>query len=116
MAGLIFFRTNDLEMIRQFYIERIGMELWHDQGQCIILKHENFLMGFCQGNKEVDDPCITFFYDSKEKVDLEFLKLKDASTTDPVLNPRFNIYHFWAKDPEGRTLEFQYFLDKTLKI
>jgi len=46
MSGLIFFTSNELEGVRKFYIERIGMELWHDQGACIILRHESFLLGF----------------------------------------------------------------------
>ena len=45
MAGLIFFKTGDLELVREFYIER----------------------------------------------------LKDIATTEPELNERFNIYHFWGK-------------------
>jgi len=112
MAGLIFFKTGDLELVRKFYIERIGMELWLDQGQCIILRHENFLMGFCQGEKEAVDGCITFVYNSQARVDEEFERLKDIATTEPALNSKFGLYHFWGKDPEGRTLEFQYFLDE----
>lgn len=116
MAGLIFFKTNDLELVREFYIERIGMKLWHDQGQCIILRYENLLMGFCQGEKETGGPCITFLYNSRARVDEEYERLKDIATTEPDLNTRFKIYHFWGKDPEGRTLEFQHFLDEHLKI
>ncbi len=116
MAGLIFLRTGDLELIRDFYIGRIGMELWLDQGECIILKHENFLIGFCRGEKQEESPCITFFYDSTGEVDSMYEKLKDVSTSAPVENKNYNIYHFWAKDPEGRTLEFQRFLNEGLKV
>jgi len=116
MSGLIFFTSNELEGVRKFYIERIGMELWHDQGACIILRHESFLLGFCQGEKKAGDPCITFLYNSRSRVDEEYEKLKDVATTEPELNTKFKIYHFWGKDPEGRTLEFQYFLDEHLKI
>ncbi|MFW5715215.1 MAG: VOC family protein [bacterium] len=116
MAGLIFFKTGDLELVRKFYVERIGMKLWHDQGQCIILRHENLLMGFCQGEKEAGNPCITFVYNSQAQVDEEYARLQDIATTAPELNPRFRIYHFWGKDPEGRTLEFQFFLDEHLRI
>ena len=116
MAGLIFFKTGDLELVRKFYIERMGMELWHDQGMCIILRHGNLLLGFCQGERDAGEPCITFLYESQGLVDEAYAQLKDIATTDPALNVRFNIYHFWGKDPEGRTLEFQVFLDEHLRI
>lgn len=120
MSGLIFLRTGDLEEIREFYIGRIGMEMWLDQGECIILKHDNFLLGFCKSLSAAcpvsNYPCITFFYKTKEEVDSMYVRMKDTATSVPVTNKKFNIYHFWAQDPEGRTLEFQRFLTEDLKI
>jgi catechol 2,3-dioxygenase-like lactoylglutathione lyase family enzyme len=116
MAGLIFLKTGDLDEIRKFYIDKIGMELWHDQGKCIILRHENFLLGFCKGEIEGVSPCITFFYKTKEEVNTMYSLLRDIATSDPVFNKEFNIYHFWAQDVEGRTLEFQHFCDSSLRI
>ena len=37
-------------------------------------------------------------------------KFKKISNGPPKENPRYQIYHFFTKDPEGRTLEFQYFM------
>ena len=116
MAGIVFFGTEDLKKTEKFYTERIGMKLWHDQGKCVILRHENMLLGFCGGKKETESTCITFFFTSRDEVDIMYRELKDISTSEPKLNEKFNIYHFWAKDPEERTLEFQYFLDDHLKI
>ena len=37
-------------------------------------------------------------------------QLKQISTSEPAVNERYQIYNFFTKDPEGRTLEFQAFL------
>jgi len=45
-----------------------------------------------------------------KEVDAVYQTFEEISTTKPKVNPDYNIYHFWGKDPEGRSLEFQYFL------
>jgi hypothetical protein len=47
MAGIVFLKTNNLEKIVEFY-KSIGSQIWLDQGECIILRHDNFLFGFCE--------------------------------------------------------------------
>lgn len=36
--------------------------------------------------------------------------MKDTADAEPRENKDYKIYQFFAKDPEGRTLEFQYFM------
>ncbi|MGM0511052.1 MAG: VOC family protein, partial [Thermoplasmatota archaeon] len=69
MSGIHFKTTEDLSLVKSFYIDEIGMEMWVDQGGCIILKHGNLLQGFCQGDEKETEGVITFFYREKEKVD-----------------------------------------------
>lgn len=38
-------------------------------------------------------------------------KFHPAGATGPQQNDKYRIYHFFAEDPEGRTIEFQTFLD-----
>jgi len=56
----------------------------------------------------------TFVYPSKEEVDEIYDKLCQSTiiTIDgrPRVNERYQIYQFFAQDPEGRNLEFQAFL------
>jgi hypothetical protein len=113
MAGIIFFKTNNLKTISDFYQNRLGFTLWKDQGSCQILQHGNLMLGFCSSYEKTleNRGTITLFYNSKEEVDKEYTKLQDISTTTPKDNPKFSIYHFWGKDPEDRSLEFQVFLD-----
>lgn len=108
-GGIIFFSTLKLEEISQFYIQKIGCELWLDQGACKILKHGNMLFGFCQGNEVDKQGVITFFYPEKEDVDRMYEELEDIANDPPKMNPKFNIYHFYGEDPEGRSIELQFF-------
>lgn len=108
-GGIIFFSTLKLEEVSQFYIQKVGCKLWLDQGACKILKHGNMLIGFCQGNEVDTQGVITFFYPEKDSVDRMYKKLKDVAKNPPKMNPKFNIYHFYGEDPEGRSIEFQFF-------
>ncbi len=110
MSGIVFLKTADYERIKSFYIDEIGMEIWQKQAECIILKHGNLLVGFCEGEKAETEGCYTFFYDTKEEVDEKYGRFKNTAKNEPEVNERYNIYNFFAEDPEGRTLEFQTFL------
>jgi hypothetical protein len=109
-SGIVFFGTTKLEEIKNFYIERIGCELWIDQGSCAILRYGNLLVGFCESQEADLDTLITFFYEKKEDVDRVYKQLKPASLAPPKENKKYRIYHFYTKDPEGRSIEFQTFL------
>lgn len=113
MSGIVFFKTNDLNKLKDFYIEKIGAELWRDQGDCLILQKGDFRFGFCRGEGE-PERCgvITFVYEEKNEVDDVYDHLSDIAKGEPKSRvPEFSIYQFYAEDPEGRTLEFQSFLD-----
>lgn len=58
----------------------------------------------------------TFVYPSKEQVDEMYDKLKDIADDRPRHNERYRIYQFFAKDPEGRNLEFQAFLHPLIEV
>jgi hypothetical protein len=109
-SGIIFFTTENLDKMKDFYISEVGCELWLDQGRCLMFRYGNLILGFCEG--EEADLCgmITFFYPEKKDVDLMYAKFKDQAQAPPKDNPKYNIYHFFTKDPEGRAVEFQCFL------
>lgn len=109
MAGIVFYKTTDVEAVHAFYTSRMGCRLWHDQGACRIYSNGNLLIGFCKAEKADMQSVITFFYPSQEEVAHKYDELKDVATTEPLLNDRFNIYQFYAEDPEGRTVEVQFF-------
>ncbi|MCK5125425.1 MAG: VOC family protein [candidate division Zixibacteria bacterium] len=109
MSGIIFFASEKYNEIKEFYINKIGAEIWVEQDDCVILRHGNFLLGFCDRTCAETSGTITFFYQTNEEVDIMYEKFKDIASSKPALNERYNIYNFFTHDPEGRSLEFQCF-------
>ncbi|MDD2228402.1 MAG: nitroreductase family protein [Candidatus Cloacimonetes bacterium] len=109
MNGIVFFKTANLELMRGFYSQVLELPLWLDQGKCAIYQNGNMLFGFCQADKAETEGTITFFVPKHSDVDALYASLQSIAVEAPKANPHFSIYHFWAKDPEGRNLEFQAF-------
>ena len=113
-GGIVFYATEQLDSVADFYMNEVGCELWLVQGVCKFLEHGNMLFGFCKSDHVDKESVITFFYPQKKQVDEMYKKMENIAEEKPKMNPRFNIYHFYARDPEGRSIEFQYF-DHELK-
>ncbi|MFW9954431.1 MAG: VOC family protein [Candidatus Thorarchaeota archaeon] len=113
MGGIVFFRSLHLKEIEKFYIERLGMQLWLRQQDCTILKHGNLMLGFCQRDGADVDAMITFVLNTKADIDEVYLRLTDIAEEEPKENAKYEIYQFFGKDPEGRILEFQVFLNQS---
>jgi catechol 2,3-dioxygenase-like lactoylglutathione lyase family enzyme len=116
MAGIVFLRTKNLEEITEFYKDKLDMKTWVEQPDIEILQHENFLIGFHQQDESDCDSLLTFFYSTTEEVDIMYGELREHATTEPKINGKYKIYNFFAKDPEGRTIEVQCFLHKLKPI
>lgn len=115
MSGIIFMGTHKLNEIRTFYLEHVGTELWLEQEDCIVLKHGNLLLGFCQREECDTSGIITFFYPTTMEVDDKYEQFtrsgfKGTIEGRPIENGKYRIYHFFARDPEKRRIEFQTFL------
>lgn len=112
MAGIVFLPTRNQKEVVEFYRTQLEMTLWLTQPDITILRHENLLVGF-QSKPELDDSphaLITFFYASRNEVDAIYSRLEDRAYSPPKENPRYQIYNFYAVDPENRTFECQCFL------
>jgi len=94
----------------EVYHRGIGMDLWFRQPGCMILQHGNLLLVFCQDDEKDTSGIITFFYRNKQQVDEMYARLKSSATSEPAEQRKTDIYQFYAKDPEERTIEFQTFL------
>ena len=110
MAGIVFLRTERLEVVREFYLDRVGMSVWLEQPGIAILKHGNMLVGFHEQPEADRCGLLTFFYRTKAEVDGMHERLQDVATGRPQVNDEYRIYHFFGRDPEGRKVEFQSFL------
>lgn len=109
MSGIIFFKTRNLDALKEFYGMQIGCTLWVDRGDSIVFRNGNFLFGFNQDEKAEVSGVLTFFYEKIEEVDHLYEVLKSLAVYAPVMNDQHDIYHFFVKDPEGRTVEIQSF-------
>lgn len=110
LSGIVFFQTGDLDLVSDFYQKQLNLDLWLDQEQCVILQHHNLLLGFCERTPPDNSGTITLFYRSKEDVDEMYHRLSRRAESEPRVNEEFDIYQFFARDPEDRPLEFQTFL------
>jgi nitroreductase len=110
MAGIVFLKTSEFETVRRFYQDGVGMKVWLEQPDVAILQHGNMLVGLHRQPKPDLDGLLTFFGHGQEFVDRMYGKLRDVAAAAPKENPKYRIYHFFARDPEGRKIEFQSFL------
>lgn len=113
--AIAFYPTNKLQETRQFYEETVGLRVVVDQGDCIVLKVcPDAYLGFCRNdNPPGEDHRIVFTLVSNE-VDAWHERLSQAGAEilfPPKDNPKYRIYNFFAKDPNGYLLEIQRFWD-----
>ena len=85
------------------------MREWLEQGDVVILSHGNMKIGFHATGKADLDALITFFYADRGGVDAMHARFASVADAPPRLNEKYRIYHFFARDPEGRRIEFQSF-------
>ena len=116
-GNISFFGTNNLEKTDKFYKKFFDLEVYKDQGKCKIYNIPGAAgrIAFCEHMEVLtnnNSPIITFL---TEEVDETYEKFKDMDgikiESKPVKNNDFNIYQFFARDPNGYTLEIQKFLD-----
>lgn len=117
-----FIYTNDLATSALFYEEVLGLQLWRDQGTCRIyhLIGESYL-GVCQTSpnskgvvtsKKFDNIILTLV---TADVDGWYSYLRNKGVMcehTPHHNAKYNIYHFFLRDPDGYLIEIQRFLDE----
>mmetsp|Transcript_340 Transcript_340/g.723 ORF Transcript_340/g.723 Transcript_340/m.723 type:complete len:128 (-) Transcript_340:711-1094(-) len=107
--------THNLNSTAKFYSDALGLEQVLDQGLCRIYRTSlTSFLGVCQVRegryvepKGVVITLVTPAVDSWYQI----LTAQNVETLGPPeLNSSFNIYAFFAKDPEGYLIEFQQFL------
>ncbi len=111
---ITFLGTNNLKKTANFYQNILGLTIYKDQKICLIFNINKYSkIGFCEHIPVIHDdksPIITLV---TEEVNEVYNKLVNKGLTiaeSPRLNKKFNIYHFFFKDPNGYTIEIQRFL------
>lgn len=110
MSGIVFFKTQSLDIIHHFYHYTLEMKIWLEQPNCYIYKKGNLLLGFIAADVTEKEGIITIFNQNKEVIEKAYEQFSCLVTQELKVNPKFNIYHFYISDPEGRKIEFQTFL------
>ena len=111
MDGIVFFRTEHLEEVVAFYTDRVGATVWKEQPDCTVLAAGGFRFGFCEREAADTDGIVTFVVEDREAVDEAYGSLEAVAEQPPAYSERYEIYHCFAADPEGRTVEVQTFED-----
>jgi catechol 2,3-dioxygenase-like lactoylglutathione lyase family enzyme len=110
-----FLYTQDLSTTAEFYEKVLGLPLILDQGSCRIYRvsHDGFL-GFCKRVDSPKQPSDVIFTLVTPEVDQWYRYLSKHGVDfekPPTLNPDYNIYHCFLRDPNGYLIEIQRFLD-----
>lgn len=117
---IVFLYVADLDRSTTFYRDVLGFPLVLDQGSCRIFQSTaTSYVGVCTIRPEkvgVAGALLTFV---TEDVDVWHDKLVAAGTTitrGPQSNPDYQIYNFFAEDPDGNHIEVQRFDSPDWKV
>lgn len=114
---ITFLYTADLAESARFYETVLGLKLARDQGTCRIYQvTAGGYVGLCQRDDARPDPnrrdiIITLV---TADVDEWYERLTSRGVVfekPPGVNPTYNIYHCFLRDPNGYRIEIQRFLD-----
>lgn len=113
---ITFLGTKDLKITSNFYQNIIGLTLYKDQGVCLIFDvNKQSKIGFCKHMAVLHkdkSPILTFITGNVDEIYNKLVNLGLEIKEKPQINQKFNIYHFFLKDPNGYTIEIQKFLDE----
>ena len=114
---ITFVYTANLEESAQFYEDVMGLTLARDQTACRIYHITgSSYVGICQRDDAhpIHDRRDIILTLVTSDVDGWYDVLRSRGATiekTPSTNPKFNIYHFFLRDPNGYLIEIQRFLD-----
>jgi catechol 2,3-dioxygenase-like lactoylglutathione lyase family enzyme len=110
---ITFLYTADLAATARFYEEMLGLPLALDQGDCRIYQvSRDGLLGFCQRASAPQQPAgiiVTLVTQDVDGWHARLARQGVAFEHPPALNPTYNIYHCFLRDPNGYLLEIQHF-------
>ncbi|WP_445633839.1 VOC family protein [Nostoc sp. DSM 114161] len=114
---ITFFYTHDLNASTEFYEQKLGFELWLDQGSCRIYSVTGSgYLGLCQASEtsilSPDNQPRVIFTLVTQQVDewFEYLQQRGIKfEKPPTMNKKYNIYHCFLRDPSGYLIEIQRF-------
>lgn len=116
---ITFLYTHDLAETANFYERIMGLPLKLDQGTCRIYQvGQAAYLGFCQREALADappvsgdhGPILTLVTTAVDEWAEHLSHRGVVLEKPPAVNPRYNIYHCFLRDPNGYLIEIQRFL------
>jgi catechol 2,3-dioxygenase-like lactoylglutathione lyase family enzyme len=115
---ITFIYVKDLAVSQEFYEDVMGFPLMLDQGTCRIVttcqSGGGGYLGYCKSKEADGDRSCLILTLVTPLVDEWYVYLKERGVpllNPPRINPQYDIYQFFLKDPDGYTIEIQSFLD-----
>lgn len=113
-SQITFVYVRDLERAARFYQDILGFSLVLDQGSCRIYRvaGDRAFLGICEGETAAASRDGLIFTLVTADVDGWYQRITSRGWTceqAPGINERFQIYHFFVRDPDGYLLEIQRF-------
>lgn len=114
---ITFLHTENLDRTKKFYSDVLGVQLVRDQGTCLIFRvTDSAYLGFCEHIESINQGRKVILTLVTDDVDAWYRDLVEKNieiVEPPKANPKYQIYHFFFKDPDGYWVEIQRF-DKPL--
>jgi catechol 2,3-dioxygenase-like lactoylglutathione lyase family enzyme len=112
---ITFLNTRDLSATARFYEDVLGLDLIVDQGDCRIYRASpDGYLGFCQRQAAPEEPLGVILTLVTPEVDAWYRFLLERGVSfekPPTLNPKYEIYHCFLRDPNDYLIEIQTFND-----
>jgi len=110
---ITFIYVRDLKISSAFYEGVMGFPLVLDQGSCrIVLTSKGGYLGYCLKEKtspNKQDIILTFVTAEVDEWYTHLINNNIQITEPPIYNTKYDIYHFFLKDPDGYSVEIQQF-------
>lgn len=113
-AHIAFLGTADLAATAEFYEDVLGLELALDQGTCRIYRvRDGAFIGFCARDTAPsgEGVIVTLVTDDVDGWHARLAARGIVFEKPPALNPKYQIYHCFLRDPNGYLVEIQRFED-----
>lgn len=112
-AFIPFYPVHDLAATRDFYHREVGLELEREEARCLIFRAAGGHLGFCLFDGPLPDHEALTLSLVAEDVDLLYQRLRQLGVDTeqpPRRNEHYQVYHFFARDPDGYRVEFRRFI------
>jgi len=117
---ITFIYVADLARSAEFYGSGLGFTLVLDQGGCLIYEiTATSYLGVCDVRPEkvgVSGALVTFVTEDVDDWHARALEAGATIVQEPAHNERYEIYNFFAEDPDGNRFEVQRFDNSSWKV